>query len=346
MSVLSNEQKQLLLDYCIGITSDEESIQARKLISSNPQAAELHSTIKAVLSPLDSVEPASCPDGLAEATIARLKNAARASQLHLEQLLADEQAKTAAVDGGFWAGFGMRLARAAVFVVVGTVVISAWKVTTGYTRANAQKVACQARQKGIFAGIANYKADHGGKEPQVAASAGAPWWKVGYQGDDSPANTRRMWLIVKGGYVDPNIFVCPGRKGARRLHIDRSQIKTLCDFPGREYVGYSFRVMCGKSMKGRRHGSRVIMADLSPLFEKLPSYSNSLMLRLDRRLATLNSINHKRRGQNVLFCDGAVRYVKRRSVDITMDDIFTLRDRQFYQGHEVPSCETDAFLAP
>jgi hypothetical protein len=316
------------------------------LISSSPHAAELHSTIKAALSPLDSIEPPACPDELAEATISRLKNAARASQLHLEQLLADEQAKAAAAGGGFWAGLGRQLARAAVFVVVGTVAISTWKVTTDYTRANAQKLACQARQKSIFEGIANYKADHGEKGPQVATSAGAPWWKVGYQGDENHSNTRHMWLLVKNGYVDPNVFVCPGRKGARQLHIEQSQIKSLCDFPGREYVGYSFRVMCGKSMKGRGHGSRAIMADLSPLFETLPSFSNSLMLQLDRKLATLNSINHKRRGQNVLFCDGGVKFVKKRSVDITLDDIFTLRDKQFYQGHELPSCDADAFLAP
>jgi len=346
MSSLNNEQKQLLFDYCIGVTSQEENIQAQQLISSNPQAAQLYATMKSVLSPLDTVEPALCPEELAEATIFRLKNAARTSQLHLEKLLADEQAKTTAQKGGFWAGFGSRLARAAVFIVVGSVAISTWKITSNYARENARKIQCQAKLGDIFNGIANYKTEHGGKGPQLATSVGQPWWKVGYQGDENHSNTRHMWLLVKQGYLDPNVFICPGGKGARRLHIDRSQIKMLYDFPSREYVGYSFRVMCNKPVKGSSHGPRAMMADLSPLFETLPSFSSTLQIQLDKALASRNSINHKRRGQNVLFCDGAVRFVRKRCVDITMDDIFTLHDRQFYQGHEVPSCQADQFLAP
>ncbi len=88
-------------------------------------------------------------------------------------------------------------------------------------------------------------------------------------------------------------------------------------------------------------------ADLSPLFEKLPDdYSKSFKLQLDKELLTLNSINHKRQGQNVLFGDGRVEFLKTRRTGISKDDIFTLQDTDVYQGCEVPSCETDFFLAP
>ncbi len=89
------------------------------------------------------------------------------------------------------------------------------------------------------------------------------------------------------------------------------------------------------------------MADRNPLFEKLPvDFSRQLQLQLNRKLLTLNSINHNRRGQNVMFGDGHVKFQKTRFIDISDDDIFTLQDTDIYQGCEVPSCETDSFLAP
>jgi hypothetical protein len=89
------------------------------------------------------------------------------------------------------------------------------------------------------------------------------------------------------------------------------------------------------------------MADRNPLFEKLPKeFSRQLKLQLTGNLKTLNSINHNRSGQNVLFDDGRVEFLKTRSIGITNDDIYTLQDTDVYQGCEVPSCETDAFLAP
>ena len=72
-------------------------------------------------------------------------------------------------------------------------------------------------------------------------------------------------------------------------------------------------------------------------------------MRLSDKLLTINSINHNGRGQNILFGDGNVAFIKTRSIGITDDDIFTLHGmgRGFeVKGCEVPSCETDAFLAP
>jgi hypothetical protein len=87
------------------------------------------------------------------------------------------------------------------------------------------------------------------------------------------------------------------------------------------------------------------MADWNPLFEELPKdYSQPFQLRLTKNLLTLNSINHKRRGQNILFGDGRVEFMKTRLIGT--DDIFTLQDTDIYQGCEIPSCETDFFVAP
>ena len=49
-------------------------------------------------------------------------------------------------------------------------------------------------------------------------------------------------------------------------------------------------------------------------FEKLPDdYSKKFRLRLDKKLLTFNSINHKRRGQSVLFGGSDVIFQTERS---------------------------------
>jgi len=89
------------------------------------------------------------------------------------------------------------------------------------------------------------------------------------------------------------------------------------------------------------------MADMNPLFENLPEdFSKEFRLQLDKTLLTLNSMNHNRRGQNVLFGDGRVEFIKKRFIGITRDDIYTLQDTDVYQGCEVPSRANDFFLAP
>ena len=77
MTELNNQQKQLLFDYCLGLTPEEATDEAEQLIGSNEQAAEIHSKLKTALLPLKSLESESCPDDLAEGTIWRLNNLAR-----------------------------------------------------------------------------------------------------------------------------------------------------------------------------------------------------------------------------------------------------------------------------
>jgi len=343
MSVLNNQQKQLLFDYCLGLTSEEATAEAEQLISSNEQAAEIHAKLKTALSPLKSLESESCPDDLAEGTIWRLNNLARSSQLRLEQLLASEQARSVTDKSRFWRNLGEMVATAAVIVFVAGVLIA----PLNFARQKSRQQACLMQLQRIGQGIKSYSDDHDGQLPAVATTMGAPWWKVGYQGKENYSNTRHIWLLVKGGYVNPADFICPAASQSRALQLDPSQVQNYNDFPSRKYVTYSFRIRCVKPGEESTGGRKVLIADMSPLFEKLPDdYSEPFKLQLNKDLLTLNSINHKRRGQNVLFCDGSTIFVKMRRVGALEDDIFTLQDTDIYEGIEVPSRETDAFLAP
>ena len=341
MSPLNNEQKQLLFSYCMDLTSKEQSTEAESLISSSEEASEIYSKIKTSLSPLDYVESEQCPDTLVERTILSVNNLTNSGHQHLEQLLEAEQIKKAPIKIGIFRNFAEVATIAAAIMLIAGILVP----TMGYARQKYWLQQCQTNLGSIFQGYKNYMDDHDGKQPTVVTTAGSQYWKVGYQGNENHSNTRNIFLLVKGGYVDSKYFICSGRKSRNKFQIDPQEMKTLKDFPDRQYVTYSFRIRCSKDGSGKLCTRKPIMADRNPLFEELPNdYSQSFLLELTKELLVLNSMNHNRRGQNVLFGDGRVEYLKSRLINT--DDIFTLQDTDFYTGSEIPSCETDHFLAP
>jgi len=321
MKELNRDELELIFDYCLGTADVDQMDKARQLIDSNPEAADFCSKVQASIGPLDqwAVEP--CPDDLVEKTISYVNEAVQSGQEKLGELLAVEEARTQGSHSTLWINLGRRLAMAAAFMIVGSIVLS----TMRYMRYQSWQAQCEAQLAGIGQGISSYSADYDGKLPAVAMSAGSPWWKVGYQGQENVSNTRHIWLLVKGGYTGPNDFVCPGANRGELAPISAEQASSLPDFPSRKYISYSLRLIC----------------------EQLPTdFGRPLKLQLDDRLLNQNSNNHQRKGQNVLFSDSSVQFVKTRRVGINNDDMFTLRGTRFYEGCEMPTCDTDDFMAP
>ena len=348
MMPLNNQQKQLLFDYCLGLTSGQEAAEAEALISSNAQAADIHAKLKSALSPLNSLADEACPDDLAERMILRLRKANVGDSGHsrLEELLAEEQARRGTIKIGFWRNFGDIVTVAAVIMLVSAVLVP----SLGHARQQYWQRRCQVQLGNIFEGLSNYTSDHDGRLPAVATEAGDPWWKVGYQGSENHSNTRPVWLLVRNGYVKPENFVCSGIRQAKRVRFDTLQVQNYNDFPGRAYVSFSFRICCRSAGSARLGGRNVLMADINPLAQRFPSdYSEPVKLRLSEEILNFNSANHNRRGQNVMFCDGSIKFAKTRFAADSDDDIFALQGMQCgseVNGCEVPSCETDTFLAP
>jgi len=347
--MLDNRQKQLIFDYCSGFTSQEQSTEVEELIASSKQASEIYSLFEASLSPLNSLECEPCPDELVEKTLSRINNNSGAGPVQLDQLLADEGSKEYVPKSRILPSFGKILAAAAlIFIAVGI-----WLAPLDFVRQKYWQARCQMQMRNIFQGLKNYISDHNGEMPAVAMKSDAPWWKVGYQGSENHSNTRNMWLLVRGGYVKPLEFVCPGshHKQAALQQINKStaQLKSYNDFPGRQFVTYSFRIRCdntGNLFKSRR----ILIADLNPIFENIPEdYSGTFRITLKPSLVGKNSRNHNRLGQNVLFCDGSVKFIRKRHTDISEDDIFTLQKMSpgcEIHGYERPDSQADAFLAP
>jgi len=195
---------------------------------------------------------------------------------------------------------------------------------------------------GLFNGLSNYRNDNNGQMPTLASAAGSPWWKVGDQGSEDVSNTRRMWVLARNGYVKHDAFMCPATKHSCDFTCNPKEYN---DFPKRVYVSYSFRIGCPKAGL-EKMGRQVIIADMSPIFMNISAAEKELNVNLSDALMKKNSPNHGGRGQNVLFCDGSVVFVKGHTVDVSMDDIYTIQGKQTYQGVAVPTSEAAVFLAP
>ncbi|NQV31648.1 MAG: hypothetical protein HQ515_03090 [Phycisphaeraceae bacterium] len=359
MGLLSHEQKQLLFDHCMGLASEEQDAQAELLISSNPDAANFYyEQLKALLSPLESLEREPCPDSLAEQTIHMLTERAHA---HDEPRTDDEPDQTPVVaapvgvaqqDNGpspmrlnAWRSPVQIAAVAAILLFLVSVTVPA----LGMVRERARRSQCRAMLGHVFDGMTQYVSDFG-RAPSVKTVSGEPYWKVGDQGSDNHSNTRRPYLLAKQGYVEPEHFLCPSRKIKRQWDPAELRSRGLQDFPSRDYIDFSSRIACDKT-GNQTAGDAVLMADMNPLAELFPSdHSKPLALRLDEDILGRNSANHGGAGQNVLFNDGSYRFMKSRLVGVkVLDDIFMLQSMipgTLFKGCELPDCDTDAFLAP
>lgn len=348
MTPLNDQQQQLMFDYAFGLTSKDDAIEAERLLAAYPEAVKIHETLRKALSPLDSLPVEICPNDLAQRTVSGLmeKSQVGSGRDRLEQLLEGEQVARTRIRIPFWRNWGDIAAVAAVLVLIVGVLLP----TLRHTRQRYWRQRCQSQLADIHGGLVSYVADHEGRLPSVPMAPGSPWWKVGYQGVENHSNTRRAWLLVKQGYVEPDRFVCPGRRESRDLRFDTVKVANYNDFPGRAYIHFSIRIGCPASLERGLVGRKAIFADLNPIAEKLPSdYSAPFKLRMCQDLLTSNSRNHNRRGQNVLFCDGSVEFTRQRHTSLSEDDIYILADMADgceVRGCEVPSCEKDAFLAP
>jgi len=332
MSSIGNDQKQLLFDYSLGLTSQSESAQAESLISSNEEAADIYRHLQALLAPLESLDLEPCPDELAERTIARLVGCANSGHEGLNELLADEQARPVTVKAGFWRNFSEIAAVAATVMLIAGVLLPVFN----RARQDYWKQRCQRQLSGIFGGLSNYAEDHDGRPPAVAGKPGRQW------------NTQCLYLPLKLGYIkDSALFICPGRDSSRTAKFDISRVAEYNDFPSRRYVSYSPRKRCPDSAKDTGLCEGPILSDRNPIFDD--GAAITFKKRLDQAIMRANSKNHRGKGQNVLYHDGSVRFIRIRFV--AEDDIFTLREGMNC-GDEVndcemlPSSEADILLAP
>lgn len=348
MSSLTNKQKNLILDLYFGCGSDEDRFQASDLISSNLDAAMLYEQMEQNFDVLGHLKEDSfrCPQHLFESTVLKLKQVSQS--VSLKQLLDYELGKLDTTKKSFWKrAFDLSAIAASILIVA-----SVYFPTVNNLRYKSWITACKSNMASIAGAVTDYANDNQGNVPAVAMQAESPWWKVGDQGNENQSNTRHLWKLVQQGYVQPGVFVCQGRSNNRPVRLDTQDTSNLKDFPDRRYITYSLQLINSENIPNIQNQRFILISDSNPIFEKIKTDQKGQNkefspVQLCKKLLQKNSLNHKGRGQNVMFSDGSVGYITVRYTDNkTQDDIFTISEKDFYKGTERPNRTSDIFLVP
>ncbi|MCI0498856.1 MAG: hypothetical protein L0Y36_04130 [Planctomycetales bacterium] len=359
MNKLTQEQQQLILDFYFRCGEQDDIERGRDLIASNHEASRLYANLEMSLTDLDHIKYEPCPDNLADLTIARLKLAAKcttSSNSRLHQLLEQQRevplpsAQSARAishpkKNFFRPAFEILATAASITLIAGILFPSFVSL-----RRHAQQNTCAYNQGQISKAFSSL-ASNDGALASTRVQAGSPWWKIGDQGSETQSNTRYPFHLVKQGYIDGRMFVCPGDKQAKCLTDTPAHLGQLNDFPSRSNISYSFILWHDKNSNPFTGSRRIIAGDLNPVFRKILFQQNTYRQRdefeqvlLDEELKKILSDNHRCRGQNILYSDGSIEFTKSRIIN--GDDIFTIHGVDIYIGREIPASVLDTFLTP
>ena len=374
MNHLSHEEQEKILDFYFRCGQQEDIDDGRDLIAAKPEAAKLYSKLEETLTDLDHMKYEPCPDNLVDLTIARLKLAASVQKIaandssnsKLHQLLQKEQDNLAQttqenyyqpqtseqnLKPNFHHRLGELLATAAAIMVIFSILFP----VGGAMRNANRKIVCQNNLRQVGSAFSTFANDHENEVAESRVQAGNPWWKIGSQTPEAHSNTRYPWQLVKQGYVKGKVFVCKGNIGANPIEYDPSRMSAFYDFPCRKNISYSFMLFCDENADALQKRRKVIAGDLNPHFQKINTTQQNYQSRnefekilLDEQLKQMMSASHGGKGQNILYCDGAVQWIKVRVIahNSETDDIFTIQGVDEYTGKEVPTNTDDVFLAP
>lgn len=339
MCPIDREQMELIFDYCMGLSGPSESVRVEALIAESLRAAELHATLRAAIAPLSYLPAEYCPDDLADRTL---------------RLLGEQSRRQGNPSGPTVIKLGLRphlsnaagvvMTAASILLIVGVLARSFTVVRQHYAQ-----LSCAEGLNRIQQAVSMYSADYDGFLPAVARAQGTSWHTIGQRDPQCCSNTRNPFLLLKGGYTEqPEDFLCGGRTGHDAPLLTMAEVAQRDDFPSRDHITYSYRLMPSARVRMDALGDRPLMADMNPHFERLAIEGGSPQVwRPDDVALRVNSPNHDREGQNVLGSDGHVRFQHTRLVDDSGDDIYTMDDGNMGEGcKRLPSCLDDVMLAP
>ena len=214
----------------------------------------------------------------------------------------------------------------AVLVIVG-LLLATFVPYAMSLRESSNRVRCTSNLNRIWTAVRDsYMPANGLMWPRVRTDATTNGWTAFTGADDAnpfAANstvapndvTASLWLLVREGLAQPDWFVCPSGGGsADRLENasgERTVVKQRGNFRSRENLNYGyatpFSMIADYRLNDTLPARFVLLADQGP---PLAQFAGDVT-RFDdaaAKIARINSPNHRRAGQNVLYADGTVRF--------------------------------------
>lgn len=339
MYAIPLDEQDLVFAHSLGMSEGPDLLRAEALIADDTRAAELNEFLRDAVAPLSLMPPEYCPDALADRTIGGLRS------------FVERERRGTSAPTIVRARWGRRLSNATGVAVVAACILLVVGVLVPSSNMMRQRYAsqlCRGGLAGLFQAMDQYSSDHDGFLPAVARAEGASWHAIGDPGLESGSNTRNPYLLLKMLYTDrPIDFLCCGKTRNGTPPLTPTDIARYRDFPSRDHITYSYRLMPAGGVRLASLGTRPLMADMNPHFERsITAAAGVPSRRFDDESLRLNSINHGRRGQNVLFGGGDARYIRTRFIGDSDDDIYTMGQGDVGDGCKLPSCLNDTILAP
>ncbi len=246
----------------------------------------------------------------------------------------------------------------AAVVLIGLSVL--WPVLA-QTRSDARRIVCETRLSSAGRALASYAAENGGVMPRLATAPNANWATVGRNpapgvatagfggGFTAPSlqaqsNPASLYLLARGGHIDPNTLACPDNAFA-----PRQMTATMHDWRNAREVSYSYQnqntpqaIPLDATGGGISGGGAAVLADKNPIFMPDPNDPNRVIV---QRMVSPTSATpfHRSAGQNILTTDGHVTWSTQPV--IAGDNIWLIGKQRDYNLNESPPVG-DAFLVP
>jgi type II secretory pathway pseudopilin PulG len=197
------------------------------------------------------------------------------------------------------------------------------------TRETDHRVRCQSNLRAIGAALSKYARANAGSFPQVVHdTANNPGGYYAFTGPYAPnpfagdgrvsANdvTASLWLLVRGGYAPPSLFVCPSSSDFADPVTDPSGKETPAtersNFKRARNLSYSyaspFSAAPGYKFNEYLPSDFVLVADKNPGKSAGSDVTGPAFNAPALELAKANSLNHQRAGQSVLYADMHVEF--------------------------------------
>ncbi len=320
--------ERALIDYALGRCAPEDKKALDRRLAAEDALADHYRDVTATLAVVGLLPEVEPPAGLVARTIQRIRQKQQTDALLAREGLSAPVRRPT---------FSLRElgAMAAVAAMLACVLLPVVRRASQIAAAGQ----CAARAGQIGSAMTDYANANNDRLP--AAGSHPRWLDASDQGGTSAG----LFKLVASGYAPPAVFRCPA--GSGKGEADFEVRAGMVDFPSPDAVGFSYQHTFGANELRRTDPavatvaeSMAILADQSPVFDQRQTRGPA------RPDADANSHNHGQTGQNVLYLDMHVAWVKTPDAGVMGDNIYLARGVTTYDGDEAPVGPTDTFLLP